>query len=449
MRFRLTGSTCCYCLLTFLALAPALAPAVARADLARFINEKTVLAGEADLTRVDPAAVQDFLLTLAKGSGITGPDPAQMPEQEARANLGPAMKWVADVRDAGVTHIYLASNSLIPDRGQVRGDFFVVLSVPDEKAAAAAKLVPIPQPPPNRRGQASGMPQAVPVPGLGVVFASAAGVNAAKNLKPAPRADLAAALAAAGDAPVRVAFAPDEVMRQQMIKNLPPMILGKPSTLITKDFQWLGAGVTAPPMVQVNAVVQSTDANTAKATDELITAAIVMNQQTRDKLPDQVVTLLAPQVRGSQLLLALDTKQIHQLAVAMQEPFARARQTAMRVRSASNIRQMLQTAHLHSSQNKGQWPADIKELEKAMARFHGPNVKQIMANPAKPGVQPAYVYVQPAKGMKADPDTVVMYESHKEFGAGVNVGFLDGHVEFVADKKRFDEMLAKTAQQQQ
>jgi prepilin-type processing-associated H-X9-DG protein len=111
---------------------------------------------------------------------------------------------------------------------------------------------------------------------------------------------------------------------------------------------------------------------------------------------------------------------------------------------------MLQGCLLYSNDNKGKYPPNLQELEKSMAAYmpEPAQLKQILTNPRKPDVKPAYVYIAPAKGNAAPADTVVIYESHKEFGDGVNVGFADGHVEFVADKKRFDEMLAKTAQQQ-
>jgi prepilin-type processing-associated H-X9-DG protein len=232
-----------------------------------------------------------------------------------------------------------------------------------------------------------------------------------------------------------------------MAKNMPPMIMGKPATLITKDFQWGSVAATPPPNVTVKAVVQSTDAASAKSTHELIVSAMLMNQKTQSKLPDDLITLLTPQVQGSQLVTSLDTKDIKQAAVAMKEPLGRARQVALRVRSASNIRQILQVCMLHSNDNKGVWPADMKELEKSMAKFGGPNSKQVLTNPQKPTVQPAYVYIKPAK-KQPDPQTVVVYESHKDFGDGINVGFADGHVEWVSQKQQFDQMLAKTAQDQ-
>ena len=110
------------------------------------------------------------------------------------------------------------------------------------------------------------------------------------------------------------------------------------------------------------------------------------------------------------------TRQINQVAVAMREPIMRGRQAALRVQSASNIRQILQTCMLHANENQGQYPADMKELEKAMAKWmpEPAMVKRVLTNPRKPDVQPAYVYIKPAKGNAAPADTVVIYDKIKE-----------------------------------
>ena len=283
-----------------------------------------------------------------------------------------------------------------------------------------------------------------------MVVGAGGSINAIKAIKPAPRADLDAAFKQAAASPIRLAFALSPRLRQEAAKNMPPMIMGKPSTLITKDFQWLSVAATPPPNVTIKAVAQSTDANTAKQTDELIVSAIVMNQNSPQKLPDQAVTLLTPQPQGSQLVLSLDARQLNELAVAMREPLMRGRMAALRVQSASNIRQLLQGCLLYANDNKGKYPANLQELEKSMLAYmpEPAQIKQILTNPARPEQKPAYVYIAPAQGFKAGPDVVVIYESHKDFGDGVNVGFADGHVEFVAQKQRFDQILAKTAQQQ-
>jgi prepilin-type processing-associated H-X9-DG protein len=375
----------------------------------------------------------------------------QIKEAEAKANIGKGTKWINDVKQAGATTIYLVMGSASMQRHGPT----IIIPVPDAKAAAVAKLVPIPQParPAGTQPAARprpGEPQVATIPGVGVVFGATANMNAFKALKPAPRADLAAAFKTAGAAPIKLAVGIDARTRQEMAKNFPPMILGKPSTLITKDFQWLSAAATPPPNMTVKAIVQSTDAASAKGTDELIVSAIVMNQQSPNKLPDQLITLLTPHVEGRQLVLALDAKQINELAVAMREPLARGRQAALRVKSASNIRQLIQTCLLYSNDNRGKYPPNLQELEKAMVQWmpEPKQVKDILTNPARPDVKPAYVYIPPAKGNAAPPETVVIYESHKDFGDGINVGFADGHVEFVNQKQQFEQMLARTAQQE-
>ena len=442
------------CLLLTLPLL-ALSPATASAQITRFINEQTVVAAEADLTKLDAAQIEKFLMELGKSAGMIGPNALQTKEAEAKAELAKGTKWITDAKQAGATAVYVVMDSA----GMQRFGPAVIIPVPDAKAAAVAKLIPFPAadggPKPAGTQPAAARPgpnqqQVATIPGVGVVFGAGGSVNAVKAIKPAPRADLDAALKQAAAAPIKVAFALSGRLRQEAAKNMPPMIMGKPSTLITKDFQWLSAAATPPPNMTVKAVVQSTDANTAKQTDELIVSAIVMNQNSPNKLPDQVVTLLTPQAQGSQLLLSLDGKQLNQLAVAMREPLMRGRTAALRVQSASNIRQLLQGCLLYSNENKGKYPANLKELEKSMAGFidDPKQLQAIFTNPRKPDVKPAYVYIAPAKGNAAPADVVVIYESHKDFGDGVNVGFADGHVEFVEDKKRFDEMLAKTAQQQ-
>jgi prepilin-type processing-associated H-X9-DG protein len=96
---------------------------------------------------------------------------------------------------------------------------------------------------------------------------------------------------------------------------------------------------------------------------------------------------------------------------------------------------------MYRNDNKNAWPDDLKALEKYV------KVAQVFTNPTKPDLKPGYVYVKPVEPI-ADPSAhAVIYEAHKEFGSGLNVGFADGHVEFVADKDRFNGLIAALAQQ--
>ena len=436
------------------AAAAAPAPAATAApDISKFINEQTIFAVDADLTKLDSTAIAATLMELAKAAGMTGPNPPQMSEAETKQGIGQATSWINDAKAAGATSVFIVMDSVSMQRaGPV-----MIIPVPDDKAPAVAKLVPTPggpqqqQQPPGRRANPN-MPTAVVVPGVGVVWGAQASVNVVKAIKPAPRADLTAAFKAAGNAPIKLAFAIDDKTRQEITKNAPPMIMGKPTTLITKDFKWASVAATAPPNLTLKGIAQSTDAASAKATDELIVSAILLNQQNRNsKLPDEVVTLITPHAQGSQLVASLDAKQVNQLAVAMKEPLARSRQVALRVQSASNIRQLLQTCLLFANDNKGKYPEDFKALQAAIPKYMGANpqtAQRVLSNPRHPEIQPGYVYIKPAKGNAASAETVVIYESHKDFGDGINVGFGDGHVEWVAQKQQFEQMLAKTAQEQ-
>ena len=433
--------------------APAAAAAAPATDIAKFINEQTIFAVDVDLTKLDGASIAATLLDLSKAAGITGPNPPQMSEAETKQGLDHVTGWINAAKQAGAKSLFIVMDSVAMQRSGPT----MIIPVPDDKAAAVAKLIPTPggpqpqQQPPGRRANPN-MPQGVAVPGVGVVWGAQSSVNALKAIKPAPRADLTAAFKAAGNAPIKLAFAIDDKTRQEITKNAPPMIMGKPTTLITKDFQWASVAATAPPNLTLKGIAQSTDAASAKATDELIVSAILLNQQNKNsKLPDEVVTLITPHAQGSQLVANLDAKQVNLLAVAMKEPLARSRQVAMRVQSASNIRQLLQTCLLFANENKGKYPEDFKALQAAIPKYMGANpqnAQRVLTNPRHPEIQPGYVYIKPPKGNAASAETVVIYESHKDFGDGINVGFGDGHVEWVGQKQQFEQMLAKTAQDQ-
>jgi prepilin-type processing-associated H-X9-DG protein len=463
MRSRLVSITL-LCLLTLTLAMPALiaraapAPAAPAAgapatDISKFINEQTVLAIDVDLTKLDGAAIAATLMDLSKAAGITGAEPMQMSEAEAKQGLAHATGWINDAKAAGAKSMFIVMDSAAMQRTGPT----MIIPVPDDKAAAIAKMIPTPGGPPQQqqgpgRRATPNMPQGTVVPGVGVVWALPAGVSSVKAIKPAPRAELTAAFKAAGAAPIKLAFALDDKTRQEMVKNLPPMIMGKPTTLITKDFQWASVAATAPPNLTLKGIAQSTDAATAKSTDELIVSAVLMNQKNKNsKLPDELITLITPHAQGNQLVVNLDAKQVNELAVAMKEPMARSRQVAKRVQSASNIRQLLQTCLLFANENKGKYPEDFKALQAAIAKYSGANpetAKRMLTNPRHPEIQPGYIYVKPPKGNAATADTVVIYESHKDFGDGINVGFGDGHVEWVGQKQQFEQMLAKMAQDQ-
>ena len=71
-------------------------------------------------------------------------------------------------------------------------------------------------------------------------------------------------------------------------------------------------------------------------------------------------------------------------------------------------------------------------------------INQILTNPEYPDRHPAYIYVKAAENFSKIRDsssTVVIYESIAKWTGGVNIGFADGHVEFISDHKKVAELL--------
>jgi prepilin-type processing-associated H-X9-DG protein len=126
----------------------------------------------------------------------------------------------------------------------------------------------------------------------------------------------------------------------------------------------------------------------------------------------------------------------------------RARETANRVKCASNLRQMGQGILLYSNDHSGNYPEDFETLVKycldsgvgpdAFACPSGHEALPGSANQMKPDQLAAwarehspYVYVGAGKKNDTPADVVIIYErlgSHS--GDGVNMLYGDGHVEF-------------------
>jgi prepilin-type processing-associated H-X9-DG protein len=123
---------------------------------------------------------------------------------------------------------------------------------------------------------------------------------------------------------------------------------------------------------------------------------------------------------------------------------SRARETANRVKCASNQRQIAQAMMLHSNENRGQYPQKLGELLKHglsvdvfVCPSHGTEVPPHIRR-ADPETQAAwvntnsdYVYLGAGKTNRAPGDQVLLYEKFEAHGNdGINMTYGDGHVEF-------------------
>src|SRR5687767_12685256 len=81
------------------AAAPATPPAAAGVGgtkITDFIGERSVIVGEIDLKKIDPAAVETWVFDMMKQAGMVAPAaPNGIPENEFRGGFAEMKRWVA------------------------------------------------------------------------------------------------------------------------------------------------------------------------------------------------------------------------------------------------------------------------------------------------------------------------------------------------------------------
>ncbi len=90
-----------------------------------------------------------------------------------------------------------------------------------------------------------------------------------------------------------------------------------------------------------------------------------------------------------------------------------------------NIKKMLLACFKYASTNNGQWPQTLESIA-------GQDDIQIEG----------HMYIPP-KNTVPPQKNVVIYESYQTWGEGINVGFADGHVEFIAQEADFLKLLSQ------
>jgi hypothetical protein len=413
----------------------------ARGDevVAPFLDENTFAIAAVDIDRVDIAALKQWVLGSIGQAKTEAKEAARLKDQ-SNEPFDAMSKWVDGFKKAGGKRLYVvASLSDIPREGP-----FVV--VPLEKGAAAEGIIDLMSPGgPRKKGeppQAYGV-QSVHAEKMGdvVVFGADSTLQRLKDAPAAqPRPEVAKAMAAAGDAPVRVALIPSDAQRQMfeaISPELPKDLGGGPSKTVSRGVQWGAVWAQLPPQTSVHLVIEGQNAANAKALQEVANNGLAWLRAHGQDVPldvEALAKLAAPKVEGNRLVIALDTAKTRELASAVLVPsLVQARQSAERVRSMSNIRQIVLGTIMYANEHKNAWPDKLEQIalymggEKAFAAM--------MTNPVRPDQTPGYTYRKPEGQGTAQ--TVVVYETYTKWPGGIAVGYADGHAEWIASEQQF------------
>ncbi len=142
------------------------------------------------------------------------------------------------------------------------------------------------------------------------------------------------------------------------------------------------------------------------------------------------------------------------IAAVMFPPLGRSRETANRVKCASNLRQIGHAILLYANENRGAYPQSLDQLvltqDITADCFVCPSTNDTKATGNTPqaivtdmagGGHLSYVYVGKGMTSNVSPEAVVAYEPFSNHAdEGTNVLFGDGHVAFL-NKRRADRMI--------
>ncbi len=388
----------------------------------RYVQDQTIFVAHLDLTAVDASQVDKVLVKWL--------DAGVIPARERQAMLAELRQGMAQFR-------------LMSDTFQKAGGRHLILytSVTDIPLTPGFVIAPIEQGADGRKmaemmlGAWPARPKPVTEVMDGVVFLGTADqLQQVKAAKPADRPDVRTSLAATNGMAIRGAFAmPADVRRaiEELLPALPRELGGEPGAVYARGIRWISGGIATKDRISATAILQAADAQAAKAIADLLGKVVRLGMEEGRVPHDARQTLLKAmddtlRVRQDQLVATAGEDDISALLKALAPSLNVARERATRVQSAANIRQMLQGIMLYASDREGAWPAKLDELINAVD-LH----PTVLKNPRRPDAENPYIYVKPADPRKVTPRDIVIYEAPETVTEGVNVGFGDGHVEWM------------------
>ncbi|HTN75535.1 MAG TPA: DUF1559 domain-containing protein, partial [Pirellulaceae bacterium] len=308
------------------------------AAIAPFVDAQTIAIGRLDLTKLDlPATfktVRQFL-------------PADLIERDGEKLAGAeaeVTKSLASVREAGCQQLFLVvSLADVPQRAPL------LVAILDKNADASRFAEQFKAAFPPLAELESAVVRGQPCLG------EAATIERLKTTEPvAPRREIAAAFALAGDDTAQMILVPTEDARRvvsETLTSLPPQLSDMTGKQLAAAVQYAAIGLNLPPKLSVRAVVKSNNEASATQLEALLTNGLKLAGElppVREVVEpwDKFSELLKPQRAGDRVTMQITSgDQTASLAMLLAKPVQAARAAAQRSQSMNNLKQMALAMH--------------------------------------------------------------------------------------------------------
>ena len=281
-----------------------------------YISDATFLVVRLDIDRVDPKLFQDY---LQKVTGTVLDGQKDMPkerrarvEAESKRAGERVKKWLAGMSDAGATQVY----ALVDWAGDMRrGGPVLIVPIPKGGNGDKIQQALISDEEAFRGATTRDLGEVI-VLGDPSQLERVDETVKAGGAKAEDRPDLATALQAAGDAPLRFALVPGEPTRAWVESNLPaiPEPLGGGETqVLSRGVKYASMAITQKPKMLASLAVHCEDADKAKALLDVMNKGTAYAKQSLAQQPEAVratwasqLENLKPKLEGDTITLALD-----------------------------------------------------------------------------------------------------------------------------------------------
>jgi hypothetical protein len=441
------------------ATVPTTIPAGPAGAMARYIEPAVPLVARVDLERVDTPAIArwlaDIIATIEPDPALRDADVTGIHDTMARVGA-----FTDGLRQAGAKELYVM---LAMIRNQPAPVAFFTPVTPQNAEAIRQQLQTLgnPNTPQGMRAELlDGVVAVAPLPLLNRLRPGVADMTNAVQLNAALERTSGAA------AQLVLLTGPNtQPILQQVLFSFPGLgAVAQPTTQpgvdpppatdfqpqrLPADIRWAVLAMQSPPKESAEIWLQSVDAEAAVRVQSGLRQLLELLGKDPGSVrnADRLAETLVFKVQGDQLVTRLTGEQLGQVIKQDVGPLlSETRLQGRRAEAANQIRRICQTIGFYASSHGQKLPTDLGVL---VTELGAPPA--MLKNAQQPSRDIGYVYIRPcdtiqqltgpqAKGLQL----VLVHEAYDQWPGGVQVGFVDGRVEYVQDEAVLKQLVEET-----